>query len=193
MIIHVYSRIGEHGEVRGLWFHDKAFMSIFVRAIEKIYRESGLPCEGTFETRMEQLRTPNTASGQAILQMLKKGDVSPSTSHPVQLQRTRYQPATGNILELLRQELAGPQFPPPPPPVPVPPNGVTSIQINAQAVSRFPIGSSSEPSRSDFFYQPDAEVYSVTRSQLRDALREVFLSDKFMDHLIERMIARPMQ
>lgn len=77
-----FNRVGDNGDVRGLWFHDKTFMPKFVHSLYGICHELGISCEGTSggdNNIPNPAPPPNPLSGKAILGMLKKYPDSSST------------------------------------------------------------------------------------------------------------------
>ena len=160
-------------------------MPIFVEAIKKIYRLCGLPCDGAYMPDVDQRREPNTASGQAILQMLKKGESSPTRQMNSTLKANMSESPEKNILNLLRQEFACPPIPPPPPP---PSEHRSDLPLAGSASFRANLTLDHPVGRHD--RRGDGEVFPMYKPQLRDALRAVLVSDAFLDDLVERILAR---
>jgi hypothetical protein len=112
-------------------------MPKFIGVIDRICNELGLICDGAYENSSNQPKsTPdaNTTSGKAILQMLKRNELTPSKeSQSLEIPSVRAAtPANGSIVDMLRLEFATPhpginqasdpqlssphRSPPPPPP-----------------------------------------------------------------------------
>lgn len=217
-----FYQIGDHGNVRGLWFHDRDFMPKFVRIIEYICSELGLLCDGTFDgiNSVKQSPAPNTTSGKAILQMLKKADVTPAkeTRNHADPQSAKATPA-GSIVDLLRQEFATPRMPPPPPPVlrepmsdnrsqlpyPPPPPAIHPYTASPQPEFMGPLGI--PPPHPDPFARPGppvdpyarpgmpvlSDMFSVCKSDLRIVLGDMIGSDQFINELFHRLAHRSRQ
>ena len=188
---HRNRRIGDHGDVRGLWFHDKDFMSKFVKTISTIYSELGLVCDGTFDNnQLPAPGTSNPASGHAILQMLKKGESTPIREAREARSAPPLAPApVSNIMDLLRREFTSP--PPPPPPVDLPPVPVAAPQATMMPpVPLYPVPVAQTIAPFADRREPIGDTITVSRSDLRMILGDMVGSDRFIDEMFHRLAAR---
>lgn len=173
--------------MRGLWFHDKSFISALVNSVEKIYRQLGLTCHGTYEQVDIQVQAPNSASGKAILEMLKKSDASPVRASPPKVEAKSEAGWTNRILDLLRNEFNQPPLAPPPPA----PNdshvnlsGMEPVSLTPQRPRPHGIPQSFIDRRLEI------EQIVVSRPALRDIIRDIFASDRFIDEVVDRIVDR---
>lgn len=183
----IFVRLGESGNVRGLWFHDRDFMPRFVSGIEKIYAEQNLRCDGTYdrESYGKPVRELNSHSGKAILQMLRKD------SSPVEEQRvgpllvhsdqSHVTPADSTV-ELLRRELSIPGDPP-------------LLYANVS----FPSGSFPSSQSVDVSHRLEpltnamlatSDSVTISRNDLKDILVDMISSEGFVNELFNRLKQR---
>jgi hypothetical protein len=165
------SRVGHDGDVRGLWFHDRDFIRMFVNALAGIAKEIGVNCEKSSESPDHSAASPDTTSGHAILRLIQKVDpVKPPSNGG--LSSIRYEAPTGfappvqagqdgNIIDLLRRELESPPV-------------IRAMYAGAGSPAPGPST------------QTEGSI-AVTKERLRDVLRDVLMSDAFIDTIIEKL------
>ena len=195
-------------------------MPKFINTLERIAGELGLVCDGTFENALTAVKsTPasNTTSGKAILQMLQKGESTPSRDLPVRLEPSSSKPeTTSSIVDLLRQEFASPQIVPPPPPPAQQPRPMTPQIMGGPYMQPPPVGHAPHhmlpmggpPPHSLFdsscrqfppnqpmhhhnpMGMPPSDSITISRNDLRTILADMVGSDQFVNELFQRLASR---
>lgn len=158
-----------------------------MNAVERIYRQLGLSCHGTYEAVSNNGQTPNTTSGKAILQMLRKPDYSPVNRGEQIIEPTDTSASSSRILDLLRNEFNQPQGPAPPPPVvsSTEEASLTNAWTPYQARDSVALGAPSTGQRGF-----DGEQVVINRSELREKIREILSSDRFIDQIVDHIVLR---
>lgn len=173
-------RIGGHGEVKGLWFHDPEFMSKFVHVLQGIYAEMHLPCDGSYGRSLPESRrdssTPN--GGAAILQLLKRDT-------PCSDDRSYNPVSPADVRSLLRREFT-------PPSVNVHTGGQRSSAESMPALGyphhEWRHNSSSATPVADS--RPLVTSGKLSREIVKRVLTEMVLSDDFINEFFEKLQSR---
>lgn len=185
-------RCGERDDIRGLWFHDKEFMSPFTRALEAICREIGVRCDGIYEHATITEDLPSNTSGAAILRMLKKSEPQEeSTSSVVSRVPERQNPGQ-SIVDLLRKEFEAVDSTP----IAQLPGSYedgrnpgignfAGIDIRNKQMS----GQRGPSWGSPMISENSEELMTFTRESLRAAIQSVVSSDSFVDSVLAQLKA----
>jgi hypothetical protein len=169
-------------------------MPKFVKTVGRIYSELGLVCDGTSDnSHTPPTTTPNPTSGNAILQMLKRGEDRTPTRQSRDMRSAPPSAPGSSIMDLLRKEFATPPPPPPPPPADIKQSVITGngamdaysgIKANRWNGPEFP---------APVVGGREHDSVTISRSDLRVILREMVCSDRFIDEMFLRLSARTRQ
>ena len=151
-------------------------MTQLTRMIKRIYSEINLICDGSYDSHNQSTQkysnTPN--GGTAILQLLKKD--TPYSEDPP---RGTVSPV--DVRSLLRKEFTSP--------IDVAPDHRNSRNSDVKPVSEKPIFSEAPryPTAMTLTADTHTSNIRVNREDVRDVLRDMILSEKFVGEFVERL------